>query len=273
MRITKIILLISLVFGVTGCGIKQETVVPAEASAVSVSGSISQKEARLADQVVVSRSLRFGHVNSAPYGVFKEKTQIDVFVRAVQSAEKIVGIMDVVQPDYDVVIEQDGNRWEIHLWLDDQADHGMITYVSNTDTGYQLTADSARELYKLIWGLKYDSKKAIANGDFVNVHGKVSNLAVWEKFVANVKTGIRDEVQVVKYTIEGAPIFDNLFFDGQTIMHKSDTTHDPLGTPTTEYEFCKSIEEKKTERGTEYRLASCGQGNRDKGTFYLHVEK
>ncbi|KIL34993.1 hypothetical protein SD71_15000 [Cohnella kolymensis] len=262
----------ALLFGVTGCGDEQATVVPAASSSAQVSGAHSQEAVRSADQVVVSRSLRFGSVNAAPYGSFSEKGEVDVFVKAVHSADKIQGILDVVQPDYDVVIEQDGKRWEIHLWLFAHAEHGMYTYVSDTGTGYKLTAESTRELYKLIWGLRYEPKQAAANGDFVNAHGKLSNLDVWEKFVANVKAGIRDEVQVVQYTIEGGPIFDNLSFDGETIMHKHDNTHDAHGSPAKRFEFCKSIEEKNSDRGTEYNLTSCGEGSSLKGTFNLNLE-
>ncbi|WP_167569079.1 DUF4362 domain-containing protein [Brevibacillus migulae] len=234
----------------------------------------SLEEARRDDQVIVSRSLGFGSTNAAHYGSFTEKWQVGIFVKAIQSANKIQGILDVDQPDYDVVIEHDGKQWEIHLWLDAQGKHGMYTYVSNTDTGYQITAESTRELHNLIWGLKYDPKQAMANGDIVNVHGELSNLDVWEKFVANVKARVRDEVQIVKYTIEGEPIFDNLSFDGETIKHIYDNTHDVYGKPTKLYEFCKSIGEKKTDSGTEYYLTDCGKGDAyiREGMFNLRIE-
>jgi len=273
-QITRIIIGTFLLIGVAGCGEIQGTFIPEVPSSVRVSGENSQEEARHADQVVVSRSLGFGSVNAAHYGSFTEKWQVDIFVKAVQSADKIQGILDLDQPDYDVVIEHGGKKWEIHLWLDAQAMHGMYTYVSNTDTGYQLTAESTRELNNLIWGLKYEPKQAIANGDIVNVHGKLSNLDVWEKFVSNVVAGVRDEVQIVKYTIEGEPIFDNLSFDGETIRHIYDNTHDSYGKPTKLYEFCKAIEEKKMDSGTEYNLVSCGRGDtfNQKGMFNLRIE-
>ncbi|WP_019424379.1 DUF4362 domain-containing protein [Paenibacillus sp. OSY-SE] len=158
------------------------------------------------------------------------------------------------------MIKQGRKRWEIHLWIDARYVYGMYTYVSDTGTGYKLTTESTRDLYNLIWGIRYDFKQVATNGDFVNAHSKLSNLDIWEKFVTNVKVGVKDEIQVVQYTIEGGPIFDNLSFDGETIRHMYDNTHDQYGTPTKRLEFCKSIDEIKTDRGTEYKLSSCGDG-------------
>jgi hypothetical protein len=272
MRLTRIILGVSLLFGILGCGEEKGIAFPVASSSLHVSGAHLQDAESLGDQVVVSRSLSFGLVNAKPYGDFIEKVQVDAFVKAVQTAEKIQGILDVVQPDYDVVIKQKGKWWKIHLWLDAQSEHGMYTYVSDTGTGYKLTAESTRQLYKLIWDIRYEPKKAAANGDFVNAHGKLSNLDVWEKFIANVKIGVKDEILVVQYTVEGGPIFDNLSYDGETIIHKYDNTHDAYGAPTNRFEFCKSIEEKKSDRSTEYNLTSCGEGSTQKGMFNLRFE-
>jgi hypothetical protein len=267
----KIILGAALLVGSAGCGYQQGSVMTAGSGSITGSRVHPQDEARTNGQVVVSRSLGFGRVNSDPYGTFTEKEQVDAFTKAVSSAEKMQGVLDVIQPDYDVVIEQDGKRAEIHLWLDAGSEHGMYTYVTDTSTGYRLTAEATRELYDLIWGIRYEPMQAATNGDFVNAHGKVSNLDVWEKFVRNVKAGVRDEVQVVQYTDEGAPIFDNLSFDGEMIMHKYDNTHDAFGMPVKRIEYCKSIEERNSARGKEYKLASCGDGFAQEGILSLLI--
>src|SRR5262245_57969039 len=95
----------ALLFGAAGCGNEQGKADQAHASTVQAADTHSQDiAAKTADQAVVSRSLAFGKVNPAPYGIFTAKEQIDVFTKAIQSAEQIQGVLDVVQPDYDAVI-------------------------------------------------------------------------------------------------------------------------------------------------------------------------
>lgn len=253
-----------LLLGLAACGDREEQGIPADAPQTLDTGGPS-------DHVKVSRSLRFGSVNPAIYGVLGERGQVDAFEKAVRSAQQMPGILDVVQPDYDVVIERDGKRREIHLWLDAKSEHGMYTDVADTGTGYKLTSESTRELYALIWGIRYEPKQAEANGDVVKLGDELSNREIWDRFVKNVKAGVRDEVQVVQYTIEGGPIFDNLFFDGSTIMHKYDNTHDAFGTPIKRFNFCKSVELKETKFGEAYVLGGCSEGDDGSGSFYLPI--
>jgi len=271
MRMTSIILGAALLFFIASCENEQGKAISEKSSSSHITESRLQDVARTGDQVVVSRSLGFGSINAVPYGTFTKKKQIEVFTQAVQSAEKMQGRLDVSQPDYDIVIKQGRKQLEIHLWIDARYAHGMYTYVSDTGTGYKLTAESTSDLYNLIWGIRYDSKQAATNGDFVNARNKLSNLEIWEKFVTNVKVGVKDEIQVVKYTIEGGPIFDNLSFDGETIRHMYDNTHDQYGTSTKRLEFCKSIDEIKTDRGTDYKLSSCGESFVGEGMFNLLI--
>ncbi|MFD0716161.1 DUF4362 domain-containing protein [Paenibacillus sp. GCM10027626] len=270
MRISRVIILGAvLLLGLPGCGTKQEVSLPTAPSPAHTSGA--QASENNDDQVIVSRTLGFSRVNEKPYGTFFKKEEIAVFAKAVKSADKMQGMLDVPQSDYDVVLVQGGKRKEFHLWVDASTKYGMITYVSETGQGYRLTEKSTRALYDLIWGLKYDSKQAETNGDIVNIHGKLINQDVWEQFAANVKSGAKSEVQVVQYTIEGDPIFNNLSFDGETIRNIYENTHDAYGTPMKRYAFCKAIEEKKSDQGTVYELASCGEGEAKEGWFSLLV--
>lgn len=270
-RMIRIILGIVLLLGVAGCDNDQRNAITANPTPVQEIGLQPQNVERTADEVVVSRSLGFGRVNPARYGIFTEKEQVDVFTKAIQSAEQIPGVLDVVQPDYDIIIEQGSKQVEIHLWLDARTEYGMYTYVSNTGIGYRLAPESMHGLYNLIWGIRYESKQAAANGDFVNLLGRTINLDKWKQFVRNMNAGIKDQIQVVRYTVEGGAIFDNLSFDGEMISRKYDNTHDSYGTPTKRYDFCKSIEEQKTERGTVYKLTSCGEGYAKEGAFSLLI--
>ncbi|ASS68405.1 MULTISPECIES: DUF4362 domain-containing protein [unclassified Paenibacillus] len=251
-----------------GCGAGQ-----GEGGASPPSASSGTIAEPAADGVAVSRSLRFGQVNAAPYGSFAENGQIKAFDKAIRSATKIEGILDVAQPDYDVVVTEDGKRKEIHLWLDARSKRGMYAYVSDTGTGYTLTEASTRQVYDLIWGLKYGPDQAEANGDLVNAFGLARNRDQWETFIANVEAGVQDELQIVRYTFEGDPVFDNLSFDGTTIMHRYDSTHDAFGSPGKTVDFCRSIEGKKKDDGTEYVLSSCGEGSAEAGRFSLYLDQ
>ncbi|MCC3375968.1 DUF4362 domain-containing protein [Cohnella sp. REN36] len=216
----------------------------------------AQKTFASSDQVVVSRSLAFGKVSEKTYGIFAGQEDVRAFEEAIRTGERIQGVLDVVEPDYDAVVAA-GGRQEIHLWLDAKADIGMFTFVSDTGTGYRLTAEATRELRDRIWGLRYDPELAERNGDVVNLHGKVANADEWERFAEHVAAGVPDEVQVVSYTIEGGPIFDNLSYDGQAIRHRYDNTHDAYGTPVKQTTFCEKLSKTSEGEGTAYTLASC----------------
>ncbi|MCE5173437.1 hypothetical protein LQV63_29800 [Paenibacillus profundus] len=92
---TSNILGAALLFFMASCENEQGKAIPEKSNSSHVSGSHPQDVARTGDQVVVSRSLGFGSINAAPYGTFTEKKQIEIFTQAVQSAEKMQGMLDV----------------------------------------------------------------------------------------------------------------------------------------------------------------------------------
>jgi hypothetical protein len=272
MRILKgIILGMVLLFSLTGCQAKQEARIPTASSPAQTTGTQTQAQEYNEDQIIVSRTLGFGRVNEKPYGAFFKKEEIAAFEEAIISADKMLGILNVDEPDYDVVLMAGGKRKELHLWIDTNSKYGMFTYVSDTGQGYRLTEQSTRALHNLIWGLEYSPEQAEANGDVLVYNEELVNSDIWAKYVSKVKEGSQAEVQVVHYTIEGSPIFNNLSFDGETIRNKYDNRRDAYGTPMKRYAFCSSLEEKKSERGKEYKLASCGEGENEEGWFSLLI--
>ncbi|GBG05540.1 hypothetical protein PAT3040_00020 [Paenibacillus agaridevorans] len=211
------------------------------------------------DRVVVSRSIEFARVNDKPYGIFDGKKEIEAFAKAIQTGDKMRGQLDIDFPDYDVVIDRNGKRKQIHLWLDQRSNRGMFTYVSDTGTGYTLTEKSTKELVDLIWGIGYDSDKAAENGDVVaELSGGVRNAEHWLSFVDHVERGELADIQVVYYTKEGDPIFRNLIHNGDSLRLRYDNTHDAYGTPVDRTDFCEGIEAQETEQGTVYTLSGCG---------------
>lgn len=80
----------------------------------------------------------------------------------------------------------------------------------------------------------YASETAIKNGDVVGIHGKQYNTEKLEKFMENVRKGIKDKVRITTYTKEGDAIITDLEFDGKKINYTYDNTRDRFGTPTIE---------------------------------------
>src|SRR5690606_20436344 len=85
----------------------------------------------------------------------------------------------------------------------------------------------------------------------------IRNLGRWQAFNENVRTGQPDAVQVVQYTVEGAPIFSQLAFNNGRIRHRYDNRMDPYGSPMQRFEFCGSIEEQDIDHGKRYTLDDC----------------
>lgn len=106
----------------------------------------------------------------------------------------------------------------------------------------------------------YDADQAAANGDIVNVHGKMYNLDKWKLFLANLDVGVPDQVRITQYTIEGDPIFYELVYDGaEVITYTYDNSRDGFGSnagrPST---LCRGIElEEDKELGSHYKLTGC----------------
>jgi hypothetical protein len=109
------------------------------------------------DQVIVSRSRAFGQTNDSVYGTFTEPKDISAFEEAFRTAEKILGMLDVRKPDYDIVIVIKGSHRSVHLWLDSKLDNGVYAEVSDTGTGYKLTTSASKTLKGMIAGLRYNS--------------------------------------------------------------------------------------------------------------------
>lgn len=72
----------------------------------------------------------------------------------------------------------------------------------------------------------YDSKQAIANGDVVSIHGKITNLNKLDDFMSKIYNGEKDSVRITTYTNEGDAIITDLNFDGKIIECNFDTRRD-----------------------------------------------
>ncbi|QJC50787.1 DUF4362 domain-containing protein [Paenibacillus albicereus] len=214
----------------------------------------------------VSRSLRFGGVNPAPLALFEEGGQVRAFEEAIRSSERIEGILDVAEPDFDLVLQSEGGaRKAYHLWLPlggakTEGMKGMAMEAANTHTGYTISATAAKQLAELVLSQGYTSEQAARNGDVVFGPGRQFNEDVWQAFVEKVGRGEQASVQVTSFTIEGDPIFENLSHVEGTIRYQKDTRFDGFGSREhPRVDFCKRLEEGEAGEDKVYSLAECGE--------------
>lgn len=86
---------------------------------------------------------------------------------------------------------------------------------------------------------EYKYEMAERNGDFIDLHGEITNYTKLEEVYKTIETGGEASLRIVEYTIEGDPIISLIEYNGDVINYKVDTTRDKFGTP-------KVIEQKYT---------------------------
>jgi hypothetical protein len=114
-------------------------------------------------------------------------------------------------------------------------------------------------LVLLLSGCSYNP----SDEDIVDMHGEITNLEKFMKFVENVNQGTEDKIRVVRYTTEGDPLLHDLKYDGKIITSTLDTTRDEFGNGSGSTATCKSIDVKETDGRTDYTLSGCDKTNRD----------
>lgn len=115
----------------------------------------------------------------------------------------------------------------------------------------------------------YSYEEAIEKGDVVDMHGEVSNLENFTSFIEHVEQGTEDEIRITIYTVEGAPIFYDLRYDGNEIHYTYDDSLDGFGGSDTGIAktTCSEIVSESVEDGTSYMLQDCA--DEVGGTFYF----
>ena len=117
----------------------------------------------------------------------------------------------------------------------------------------------------------YSPEEAIENGDVVNLHGEISNLQRFETFIEKVKHDAEDEIRITIYTVEGAPIFYNLHYDGSKIQYTYDNSQDGFAGSEKGIEStsCSNIVSKSVENGVKYLLSECSSNVGDTFDFLV----
>ncbi|GMK39911.1 hypothetical protein PCCS19_29660 [Paenibacillus sp. CCS19] len=107
--------------------------------------------------------------------------------------------------------------------------------------------------------LSYTVEKALANGDVVEPIDRLIGVEHWERFYTNYRIGTPDQVRITQYSLEGAPIFYELVYNGKdTITYTFDNTMDSFGSPQRIHTTCHSIiNDPNVNNGAVYRLSNC----------------
>ncbi|USK86198.1 hypothetical protein [Peribacillus asahii] len=105
-------------------------------------------------EVKISKSKGFGGMNEDFVLSFKDKKSIDIFKKAITTAVKQPGKVDITEPNYDVMVEykSDGEGLPthgIHLWLGKENEKSTFMYITN-DTIYLTSPQMTKELRELI---------------------------------------------------------------------------------------------------------------------------
>lgn len=95
--------------------------------------------------------------------------------------------------------------------------------------------------------------------DVVETHGGLKNFQRLDQFVKHVQNNKKDKVRLIRYTIEGDPIFHDLAYDGSNLKFTLDTTEDKFGQGEVTTTTCESIQKQEAETETKYMLTGCPQ--------------
>ncbi|MDP4085314.1 MAG: DUF4362 domain-containing protein [Bacillota bacterium] len=99
------------------------------------------------------------------------------------------------------------------------------------------------------------------NNDVIEIHGSLENIERLDAFVKNTQSNKKDQIRLIRYTIEGDPILHGLDYDGTNLTFTLDTTRDKFGKGGVEAFSCKSIEKKETNTETAYLLNGCSDSS------------
>ncbi|MBH0176173.1 hypothetical protein IHV09_21680 [Fictibacillus sp. 23RED33] len=88
-----------------------------------------------------------GEVNKT----FKNNKAVRIARDAIQSAERITGILDVSKNNLEMtLVDLNGNKESFLLWLQKENDNGLIMYADDTSTGYTLQRVDVVKLKKIL---------------------------------------------------------------------------------------------------------------------------
>lgn len=102
-------------------------------------------------EVKISKSNGFGEMNEDIILSFKDNKSLDIFEKAITTAIKQPGKADISEPEYDVMVEYEGElpTHGIHLWLGKEDEKSTFMYITD-DSVYLTSPQMTNKLRKLI---------------------------------------------------------------------------------------------------------------------------
>ena len=102
-------------------------------------------------KVSVSESREFGKINTDFFGVYEDEETVDMFEELFEDAVKQDGIVDIVDPEYDIEAElANGSKKQLHLWVGEADQRSTLMYVEDTNTIYLTPAEDTNWLIGLL---------------------------------------------------------------------------------------------------------------------------
>lgn len=97
----------------------------------------------------------------------------------------------------------------------------------------------------------------ITSEDIVDTHGDITNLERLNEFLSNIETHQSDQVRIISYTEEGAPVLKNISFSEDLFTFTHDTRRDGFGTQIIETFTCEGMIKDETQSSIRYSLDGC----------------
>lgn len=110
--------------------------------------SLISAEQRDANELVLYQMERFGEVKENTRAEVADKQMMEMFADAISRADKLQGVVDVVDPDFQ--LEFGGKTF--YLWVG--KDHGSVMDEADTHTLYALEEKDAEQLYSFLFSEK-----------------------------------------------------------------------------------------------------------------------
>ncbi|WP_151737104.1 hypothetical protein [Paenibacillus tengchongensis] len=112
---------------------------------------------------------------------FTDQDDIDLFMKAIHSAERIEGILDTGIPDYEMVVgEADGTMHTFRLWIKENEEQAMLMDMEAPYSGYTVPEPITAKLKEVLWAspeiehLTFETKRN-ADGSLVAVPAGLRN--------------------------------------------------------------------------------------------------
>lgn len=102
--------------------------------------------------LIAAETLTLRHV-SAPYDTpYTDPDDIELFMQAIHTAERIQGILNVGEPEYVLQVGgADGKAYTYQLWINDAQEEAMLMDMQDTHTGYTVSEPLTGKLKQMMF--------------------------------------------------------------------------------------------------------------------------